>query len=78
MNIAMIILLICIFFMLFGVLKGKTIPERIMSMGCITNYLIVLFCMLSLLEGRESYIDIAYIFALTGYVANLGYSKLRR
>ena len=76
MTIALAILLFCILLMLVGVLKGKNLPERIMSLCCLTNYVIVFLCFLSLLEGRESFVDIAYIYALLGFVVNVGLSKL--
>lgn len=76
MTIALIILLICILIMLTGVFIGKTIPERIMSLCCLTNYVIVLLCFLSLFTGRESFVDIAYIYGLLGFAVNLSISKL--
>ena len=76
MTIALIILLVCILVMLVGVLTGKTIPERIMALGCLTNYIIVLLCALSLFQGRESFVDIAYIYGLLGFTVNLSIKKL--
>ena len=76
MIIALSILLICILLMLIGVFTGKNFPEKIMSLCCLTNYIIVLFCFLSLLENRESFIDIAYIYGLLGFVTNLSLNKL--
>jgi multisubunit Na+/H+ antiporter MnhF subunit len=76
MTIALAILLFCVLLMLIGVLRGKNLPERIMSLCCLNNYVIILLCFLSLFEGRESFIDIAYIYALLGFVLNVGLSKL--
>lgn len=75
-SVALAILFFCIFGMLIGILNGKNLPERIMSLCCLNNYIIVFICFLSLFEGRESFIDIAYIYALLGFVVNLGLSKL--
>lgn len=77
MTLALIILLLCIFIMLVGVLIANTIPEKIMSLCCLTNYAIVLLCFFSLFTGRESFVDIAYIYGLLGFVVNLSISKLR-
>lgn len=76
MTIALIIILFSILLMLIGLLIGNNIPERIMSFCCLTNYVIVLLCFLSLYSGRESFIDIAYIYGLLGFVVNLSISKL--
>ncbi len=76
MIIALIILLICIFFMLLGVFVSKSIPEKLMSLGCLTNYIIALICFISIFEGKESFVDIAYIYGLLGFAVNLGIKKL--
>ena len=76
MTIALVILMLCIFAMLIGVFTGKNLPEKLMSTSCITNYIVVLLCMLSLFEGRDSFIDIAYIYALFAFTANLAMMKL--
>jgi multisubunit Na+/H+ antiporter MnhF subunit len=76
-NAVVIILLICSLVMLIGVIFSKTIAERLMSLTCLTNYMLVAFCALSLFSGRSSYIDIAYIFALFGFIVNLAASKLK-
>jgi multisubunit Na+/H+ antiporter MnhF subunit len=74
--VALAILVLCIIFMLLGVFSSKSVAERMMSLGCVTNYVIVLLCVLSLLEGRESFVDVAYIYGLFGFAVNLGLKKL--
>ncbi len=76
MIIAIAILLLCILLMLIGIFTGKNFPEKIMSLCCLTNYIIVLCCFLSLLENRESFVDIAYIYGLLGFATNLALTKL--
>ncbi len=76
MIIALFILLSCILLMLLGVFFGKNLAEKIMSLACVTNYVIVLLCLLSLFKGRDSFVDIAYIYALLGFTANLGILKI--
>ncbi len=76
MIVALIILLICIFFMLLGIFISKSIPEKLMSLSCLTNYIIVLLCFISIFEGKESFVDIAYIYGLLGFAVNLGIKKL--
>ena len=77
-NIALAVLLICIFLMLIGIFTSKTLSEKLMSLSCTTNYIIVLLCILSLFGGRESFIDIAYIYALFCFIVNLGVIKLNQ
>ena len=76
MTIALVILLACILAMLIGILTGKNLPEKLMSLCCLTNYVIVLLVTFSLFEGRDSFIDIAYIYALLGFAVNLVIYKI--
>ena len=78
MSIALVILLLCIFFMFIGLFTNKTIPEKVMSLICTSNYVIILLCMLSLNENSDSFIDIAYIVALFGFMLNLALLQLKR
>jgi multisubunit Na+/H+ antiporter MnhF subunit len=75
-HLAIIILSICILLMLVNLLLSKNLPERVMSFSCVSNYVIVLLCFLSLTEGRDSFVDIAYIYALIGFIFNLSIKKL--
>ena len=75
-NIAIILLSILIILMLINLFIGRNLPERLMSLCCITNYVIVLLCFFSLFEGRDSFVDIAYIYALLGFIVNLALKKL--
>jgi multisubunit Na+/H+ antiporter MnhF subunit len=77
MIVALTILSLSIFLMLLGVIISKTFPEKVMSLCCATNYVIVLLCFLSLFEGRESFIDIAYIYGILGFIFNLSLLKLK-
>jgi len=78
MIVALSILLLCIFAMLIQVFTGKTLPLKLMSIACLTNYIIVLLCILSLLPGRDSFVDVAYIYGLLGFIVNLAATKLKK
>lgn len=73
-----LVLLICIFQMMMGVIRGENIPCKIMSFCCLSNYVVVLLCCWSLFSGKESFIDIAYIYVLFGFVMNLAFTKLNQ
>ncbi|MEK6734020.1 MAG: monovalent cation/H+ antiporter complex subunit F [Pseudomonadota bacterium] len=74
--IAIIGLFICIFLMFIGILSGKNLPEKIMSLSCMNNFIVGLLCLISLFPGRDSFVDIAYIYILFGFVFNLAIKKL--
>ncbi len=71
-----IAIIICIMSMYLGVIISKSTPDKFMCYNCSNNYVIVLICLLSLYNGRDNYIDIAYIYALYGFMVNLVITKL--
>lgn len=76
MTIALFIISCCILFTFIGLLKGTNLLEKLMFINSMNNYIIVLLCFLSLLNGRESFLDIAYIYAFFGFTINLCLMKL--
>lgn len=76
MKIAIIGLLILMVMFLFTFLRAKIIVEKIMIISSLNNLVLVLICFLSLYTNRESYIDIAYIYVLLGFLTNLGIYNL--
>lgn len=77
MIIAEILLLLCIFHMLVGILKNDNIPCKLMSFSCLSNYIVVLLCFWGISINKESFIDIAYIYIILGFVMNLAFTKLK-
>ncbi len=71
-NIAIILLLILIFMFLFTFLRTKSNLEKIMIITSLNNLTLVLICFLSLYPNKDSYIDIAYIYVLFGFLTNVG------
>ena len=68
--------IICTFAILVGFLKGKNLLEKLMYSGLLTNNIIILLCLFSLLKDRESFVDIAYIYVLLGMLINLSIKNL--
>ena len=70
-KISIIILIIAFTIFAFTFFSAKKLEEKLMALGCITNYAIVLLCFFSLFEQRDSFTDIAYILCLFGFLTNL-------
>lgn len=70
-KISIIILIIAFTIFTFIFFAAKNLEEKLMSLGCITNYAVVIFCFFSLFKLRESFVDIAYILVLFGFITNL-------
>lgn len=76
MTIVLTILIFCILAVFIAFLRGKNLPEKVMLLNSMNNYIILLICSLSLLQGRESFIDIAYIYILFSFSINLCLMKI--
>lgn len=77
MIIVELVLFISIFQMILGVINGENLPCKIMSFCCLNNYAVVLLCCWGLALSKESFIDIAYIYVLLGFIMNLAFTKLK-
>lgn len=70
-KISIIILIIAFVIFTFIFFTAKNVEEKLMSLGCIANYAVVIFSFFSLFKLRESFVDIAYILVLFGFITNL-------
>jgi multicomponent Na+:H+ antiporter subunit F len=72
---ALFILLLCVSFCLYRILKGPTAPDRIVTID-ILGILIVGFCaILGVPTGRSWYIDIGIAWALQSFIGTLALAK---
>ena len=74
------ILIFAIFLMVIGLIRSNILVERILFANSVTNIAIVIIAILSSFESRNSYIDIAIIYALLSFIAMkafLNYSSNR-
>lgn len=74
-SISVVTLLAFLVILLFNYKKFENKFEKILLMNFFTNIAILIICLLSLFPKNESYIDIAYIYVLIGYVAMIAYMK---
>lgn len=77
MKLIFLLMPLFILVILIKILLSKSISERLMLFSSIGNYAIVLLTAMSMFENRESYFDIAFIYALFGFVNNLVINKLK-
>ena len=64
-----IILIFAIFLMVIGFVRSNILVERILFTNSITNIAIVIIAILASFESRNSYIDIAIIYAILSFLA---------
>ena len=69
--IALYAIIFCIAIGMYQILISKNLAIKIISFNYISNIIIVLIAILSMMDGRASYIDIALIYALIGPLSTL-------
>ncbi len=70
-----IILLVSIFAIVILFLKTNKIQEKLMYVSTITNYLIAILLIYSLIKNNESLIDISFILCFFSLANNLVFFK---
>lgn len=53
------------------VLRGPTIADRIVALSAISTKVTILILTVAILTNQESYIDVALVYALTGFIASI-------
>ncbi len=72
---AFFMLLLCLIFCLYRILRGPTAPDRVVTID-ILGILIVGFCaILSIPTGRSWYMDIGIAWALQSFIGTIALSK---
>lgn len=56
---------------LIRVILGPKFTDRIVAVNCISTLVIAIICVLSILLKEDFLIDVALIYALLGFVANV-------
>ncbi len=69
------ILLSSVALMIYGVIYGPLVFDRIMCINCITNYAIMIISFIASIFGYSSLLDIAIIYGLISYVSNLAFLR---
>lgn len=69
-KISLLILIAAFIIFVFIFFSAKSLEEKLMALSTVNNYSIVLLCFFSLFKQRESFIDIAYILGLFGFLTN--------
>lgn len=69
-------LLVCIILMIFKIIKGKSIYDRMNGLSVMGAHVMIVIVIFGFLDGRpEMYIDIAIAYAILGFVTNIIVAK---
>lgn len=72
---AIIIMMISIALFVIRAVNGPTVFDRLLAVNSINSKINVLLIILSIFSGNQSFIDIAFIYALISFIAS--YAILR-
>ncbi len=69
------ILLLSIFVSFIRLVKGPTLPDRVVAADTINIIVIALIVLFSVIYENKMFIDIAIVYALLSFIGNLSISK---
>ena len=64
-------IIILIFVSMYRVLKGPTIADRVVAINVIATKITIAIVVISILTNQQSYIDVALVYALIGFIASI-------
>jgi multicomponent Na+:H+ antiporter subunit F len=63
--------MVLIFISMFRVIKGPTIADRVVALNVIATKITIAIIVIAILTNQQSYIDVALVYALIGFVASI-------
>jgi multicomponent Na+:H+ antiporter subunit F len=74
--VALLILFLAIALMVVGVITGETSLSKMVSVNCITSYIIGFIALLTLIENDNKYfLDVAVVYSVLGFISSLAFLK---
>lgn len=70
-----IFLAVLAFVCLYRAFVGPTAADRVVSINVITTKVTVLIATIAIITNQDAYIDVAFIYAMMGFVATFTVSK---
>jgi multicomponent Na+:H+ antiporter subunit F len=71
-----IILVILTFVGLYRAVVGPTAADRIVAINMISTKVTTIIVMIALISHQSSYVNVALVYALLGFLATIGLAKL--
>ncbi len=62
-------------FALYRLVKGPTLPDRVVGLDLITSVSVALAALYALVSGRTAFLDVAIALALFAFLATLGLAR---
>ncbi|MFV9879920.1 MAG: monovalent cation/H+ antiporter complex subunit F [Rickettsiales endosymbiont of Dermacentor nuttalli] len=71
----LVLILTSITLMLISIFCNTSIFNKIMSVNCLTNYIIILITLIAYFKMQETFLDIALIYAFINFIATIGFLR---
>lgn len=65
------LVIVLIFVSMYRVVKGPTIADRVVALNVIATKITIAIVIVSILTNQQSYIDVALVYALIGFIASI-------
>ena len=76
-HIAATILVLAIVLVLYRVIKGPRVCDRVLSANMIGTKTVILVALIGYAFGRPHFLDIAIVYALINFIATIAFLKYR-
>jgi multicomponent Na+:H+ antiporter subunit F len=73
--ISSVVLILLTFVGLYRAYVGPTAQDRIVAINMISTKVTTLIVLIAILTSQESYVDVALVYALIGFLAAIGVAK---
>ena len=73
--VAAIIMVLLTFVGLYRAFKGPTAADRVVAINMITTKVTVIIVLIALITVQQSYVSVALVYALIGFIATIGLAK---
>ncbi|MFH5882286.1 monovalent cation/H+ antiporter complex subunit F [Liberiplasma polymorphum] len=70
-----VFLLITSFVGLYRAYKGPTTADRVVAINVISTKVTTIIVLISLYAAQESYVNVALVYAMLGFIATIGVAK---
>lgn len=74
--ISAIILVLLTFVGLYRAIVGPSAEDRIVAINMISTKVTVIIVLIALITAQAFYVDVAFVYALLGFIATIGLAKL--
>lgn len=76
-NVVAIAILLSIIMVLYRLIKGPEVYDRILAANVIGTKAVVLLALIGFIYGRPDFMDIALVYALTNFIATTAFLKYK-